>query len=137
MASGTANAASAGEHLFVNGKILHRAGTGRDATPVFAESMLIRNGTIAHIGPRNDLAAAAVSEGTTTHDLAGRTVLPGFIDGHMHLLLLGQALHRCGGNGELKCQEGNRAACRFYMERGWRPAGWGWSSAGPWIRFCY
>ena len=51
--------------------------------------------------------------------------------------LLEQALRRCGGHGELKCQEGNRAACRFYMERGWRPVGWGWSSAGPWIRFRY
>jgi len=51
--------------------------------------------------------------------------------------LLHQALRRCGGHAELKCQEGNRAACRFYMERGWRPAGWGWSSAGPWIRFRY
>jgi GNAT superfamily N-acetyltransferase len=51
--------------------------------------------------------------------------------------LLHQALRRCGGHAELKCQEGNRAACRFYVERGWQPADWGWSSAGPWIRFRY
>jgi GNAT superfamily N-acetyltransferase len=51
--------------------------------------------------------------------------------------LLEQALRRCGGHAELKCQERNRAACRFYMERGWRPVGWGWSSAGAWIRFRY
>jgi GNAT superfamily N-acetyltransferase len=51
--------------------------------------------------------------------------------------LLALALRRCGGHGELKCQEGNRAGCRFYTEQGWRPAGWGWSSAGPWIRFRY
>jgi GNAT superfamily N-acetyltransferase len=51
--------------------------------------------------------------------------------------LLTLALRRCGGHAELKCQEGNRAACRFYGEQGWRPVGWGWSSAGPWIRFSY
>jgi len=51
--------------------------------------------------------------------------------------LLDRALRRCGGHAELKCQEGNRAACRFYMERGWRPVGWRWSSAGPWIRLSY
>jgi GNAT superfamily N-acetyltransferase len=51
--------------------------------------------------------------------------------------LLALALRRCGGHAELKCQEGNRAACRFYAEQGWRPVGWGWSSAGPWIRFRY
>ena len=51
--------------------------------------------------------------------------------------LLDQALRRCGGHAELKCQERNRVACRFYAERGWRSVGWGWSSAGPWIRFRY
>ncbi|HEX7199447.1 MAG TPA: GNAT family N-acetyltransferase, partial [Dongiaceae bacterium] len=51
--------------------------------------------------------------------------------------LIDLALRRCGGHAELKCQEGNRAACRFYVERGWQPADWGWSSAGPWIRFRY
>jgi GNAT superfamily N-acetyltransferase len=51
--------------------------------------------------------------------------------------LLEQALRRCGGHGELKCQEANRAACRFYQALGWRPAGWGWSTAGAWIRYCY
>jgi GNAT superfamily N-acetyltransferase len=49
--------------------------------------------------------------------------------------LLDLALRRCGGRAELKCQEGNRGACAFYTRLGWRPVDWGWSTAGPWIRF--
>lgn len=51
--------------------------------------------------------------------------------------LLQLALARCGGHAELKCDEANRAAHTFYQEMGFRPAGWGWSSYGPWIRFHY
>ncbi|USP72925.1 hypothetical protein yc1106_00199 [Curvularia clavata] len=32
--------------------------------------------------------------GATVHDLGGKHVLPGFIDAHMHFLLLGQSLHK-------------------------------------------
>jgi GNAT superfamily N-acetyltransferase len=49
--------------------------------------------------------------------------------------LLDLALRRCGGQAELKCQEGNRGARAFYARLGWRPVDWGWSTAGPWIRF--
>lgn len=33
---------------------------------------------------------------TTRHDMQNRIVLPGFIDGHMHLLMMGQSLQKCG-----------------------------------------
>lgn len=36
----------------------------------------------------------AISSGASLHDLYGSLVLPGFIDGHMHLLLLGQSLQK-------------------------------------------
>lgn len=49
--------------------------------------------------------------------------------------LLGLALWRCGGHAALKCQEANRGAALFYWECGWRPAGWGWSTAGAWILY--
>ena len=51
--------------------------------------------------------------------------------------LLSLALARCGGHAELKCQEANREACLVYTRLGWRPVGWGWSTAGPWVRFRY
>jgi GNAT superfamily N-acetyltransferase len=51
--------------------------------------------------------------------------------------LLSLALRRCGGHAHLKCLEANRPACLFYTLNGWQPAGWGWDSAGPWIRFFY
>lgn len=50
-------------------------------------------------------------------------------------MLLQLALRRCGGHAELKCDEANRAAHGFYLAAGWRPAGWGWSPSGPWLRF--
>jgi GNAT superfamily N-acetyltransferase len=51
--------------------------------------------------------------------------------------LLAFALRRCGGHAALKCNEANRPAHAFYQAAGWRPAGWGWSAHGAWIRFRY
>ncbi len=49
--------------------------------------------------------------------------------------LLSRAIRQCEGQAELKCGEANRAAQSFYMAAGLRPAGWGWSPNGPWIRY--
>ncbi|KAH6854005.1 amidohydrolase 3 [Chaetomium sp. MPI-CAGE-AT-0009] len=89
-------------HLFTNGKIFQsgvQPGTnaGLHRQPTFASCMLIHGSQIAHIGAATDpaITAALASPSTTTiHDLAGRTLLPGFVDGHMHLMLLGQALNK-------------------------------------------
>ena len=64
-------------------------------------------------------------------------VEPGFHRQGIGSALLRLALRRCGGTGELKSNEANRAAHAFYMASGWRPAGWGWAPSGPWIRFRY
>lgn len=65
-----------------------------------------------------------------------------YIDAAWHRRGIGRALlqlaiARCGGRAELKCDEANRAAHTFYQAMGFRPASWGWSSHGPWIRFRY
>ncbi|KAH6895950.1 amidohydrolase 3 [Thelonectria olida] len=81
--------------LFVNGRILSKADTGLDAQPAFAESILIKDGIIADIGARSELEAKyAGDENISVQDLDGKTVLPGFIDAHMHLLLLGTSLKK-------------------------------------------
>ncbi|MFO7897442.1 MAG: amidohydrolase family protein, partial [Planctomycetota bacterium] len=51
----------------------------------------IRDGRIVRLGSTYDIEFLAGTE-TTTIDLDGRTVLPGFIDAHTHLLMTGRAL---------------------------------------------
>jgi predicted amidohydrolase YtcJ len=85
--------------LFTNGKIFLsgvQPGTnaGLHRPPTFASCMLIQGSQITHIGSTTDeaITAALANPTTTTHHLAGKTILPGFVDGHMHLMLLGQSL---------------------------------------------
>ncbi|KAH6685825.1 amidohydrolase 3, partial [Plectosphaerella plurivora] len=78
--------------LFVNGRILSKAGRGLDGQPTFADSMIVKDGKISAIGSRESLVDGI--QGLEVRDLQQRTVLPSFIDGHMHLLLLGQSLRK-------------------------------------------
>src|SRR6266498_2528287 len=62
-----------------------------DANRPVAEALAVRGGRIAFVGsPRGALALAGPK--TERLDLAGRTVIPGIVDAHAHLLGLGQAL---------------------------------------------
>ncbi|KAI1810528.1 amidohydrolase family protein [Poronia punctata] len=67
----------------------------------FANCMLVDGGgKIAHVGSEDDeQVRRAEADGTRKQDLGGRIVLPGFIDGHMHLLMLGQSLQKAGLEG--------------------------------------
>ncbi|KAK7416852.1 hypothetical protein QQX98_004910 [Neonectria punicea] len=80
--------------LFVNGRILTKTEPGLDGQPTFADSMFVQNGIITAIGPRNEITKAYHLDGVVAQNLNGRTVLPGFIDGHMHLFLLGQSMQK-------------------------------------------
>lgn len=92
------------ETLLVNGKIFQATGSpGLDQQASFASSMLIgADGTIRHINEpssspdeeEDEVISQARANGAQVHDLAGRTVLPGFFDGHLHLLLLGLSLQK-------------------------------------------
>lgn len=85
--------------VFTNGKIFLSGvapGTNPSPTaePAFASALVIADSLITAVGSPSTpaVAAALASPSTTTVDLAGKTVLPGFVDGHMHLMLLGQSL---------------------------------------------
>lgn len=86
------------ETLLINGKIFQTSGVaGKDQQATFASSLLIgTNGTIRHIGFQLEDKAiqTARANGAQVHDLQGKTVLPGFFDGHLHLLLLGLSLNK-------------------------------------------
>jgi hypothetical protein len=63
-----------------------------DARPV-AEAALVRRGRIALVGTNGEVLAARRNE--PPFDAGGRTVVPGFIDGHAHLEMTCLALTRC------------------------------------------
>ncbi len=77
------------DHLFVNGMVW----TGDPRHPA-AEAVAVRGDTIVFVGER--LAADAFTgPGTVVHDLDGKMLLPGFIDGHAHVLAGGATLGSC------------------------------------------
>ncbi|KAJ2893991.1 hypothetical protein MKZ38_008035 [Zalerion maritima] len=87
---------------FINGKI-YTAKDIRQEEATFSSCLSIRDGRVVYVGSNPDPTAAAsdpaaIREATENAekviDLAGRTVLPGFIDAHVHLMQLGQALQK-------------------------------------------
>jgi len=62
--------------------------TMNDAQPV-AEALAVKAGKILVVGTRAEVEKAHNGRTTRTIDLAGKTLLPGFIDGHAHALQFG------------------------------------------------
>lgn len=89
--------------LFTNGRIFLSPSIapgqpiGLTTPPSFASALLIQNDTILHVGSADDepittFLSSTPSSEIETIDLAGKSLLPGFIDGHMHLMIMGQSL---------------------------------------------
>jgi predicted amidohydrolase YtcJ len=76
-----APAAASATTVYAGGDILTMAGR----EPAYAEALAVRDGKILAIGTRAEVDKAA-GAGATQVDLAGKTLVPGFIDGHSHLL---------------------------------------------------
>lgn len=55
---------------------------GGDLTPLEDAVLVVEGNEITHIGPAND---APVAEGAVEIDASGCTILPGFIDAHVHI----------------------------------------------------
>jgi len=73
--------------IYTGGPIL----TMRGASPEYAEALAVKDGTILAVGRKADVARHS---GPTTRqvDLAGHTLLPGFIDTHGHMVYFGKNL---------------------------------------------
>ncbi len=82
-----AEAAENGDTLYVGGPIV----TINDAQPT-AEAVLVRGGRIVAVGARSEVERQAKGPFQTA-DLKGRALLPGFVDPHGHVVMVGlQAL---------------------------------------------
>ena len=79
-------ATPAASQIWLNGTIV----TMDDNQPT-AEAVMVRDDRIVALGNRADIEAMADST-TITHDLAGKTLLPGFVDSHSHFPGSGMAL---------------------------------------------
>jgi len=69
--------------VWFNGNIVTLASNGDRA-----DAMVVEDGRIAYVGSRTDALANAGDE-AERFDLAGRTVVPGFNDNHVHAIILG------------------------------------------------
>jgi predicted amidohydrolase YtcJ len=82
------SAATAAERIWVGGPIV----TVDDAKPS-AEAVAVRGGRIVGVGSRDEVMKRFRGPSTQVSDLGGRTLVPGFIDGHGHMSQAGlQAL---------------------------------------------
>jgi len=79
-------AAAPPDLVIVNGNIITV-----DAAQPRAEAVAVRGGLILAVGNSADMMALK-GPGTESLDLAGATLIPGFIEAHAHLLYLGRAL---------------------------------------------
>ena len=80
----TVSAEQAADTIYAGGEIV----TVNDAQPT-AEAVAVKGGKIVAVGSRSDVEMAHRGEATQVVDLGGRTLAPGFIDGHAHFLGFG------------------------------------------------
>ncbi len=97
-----------------------RIWTGDAAAP-WADAALALEGRFAFVGRESDVA---VPSGADVLDASGRLVVPGFTDGHAHLLATGQAMRAVNLKGVRSIEE----AVRLVGERAAATA------AGSWVR---
>jgi predicted amidohydrolase YtcJ len=59
--------------------------------PVYVEALAVRNGKIDFVGTKDEAIKVAGEEAGQI-DLGGKTLLPGFIDAHGHMVYFGKNL---------------------------------------------
>ena len=100
--------------LYYNGTII----TVHDAQPI-AEALLVKNGKIAAVGTEAEVRTLADAE-TTMVDLSGKTMLPGFIDGHSHIGGINTSFPTlyCSPSGTTDSKEALLDGIRALLEKG-------------------
>lgn len=110
------------EIIFQNGAVFD----GREFLPE-GTCVRIRGGTITAVGPAAEVAGRAL-DGASLVDLDGGTLLPGFIDAHVHPVYAGDQLRRCD------LREGRTAQdyLDIIAEYARAHPGTGWITGGGW-----
>lgn len=79
--------------VLINGRFFQGGATESEAR--FHSALVVQDGKISFIGSSDAPEIQAHrSAGIEVKNLGGKHVLPGFIDAHMHFLMLGQSLHK-------------------------------------------
>jgi len=78
--------AGCAELLTLNGAVPRRGRALGEVGIIRDGALLVRGGVIAAVGPRRDIERMPEARRARKIDLGGRTVLPGFIDSHTHLI---------------------------------------------------
>jgi predicted amidohydrolase YtcJ len=115
--------AQSADTILVNGKIVVY-----DSAP--AEALAVREGKIAAIGRSADIRALA-GPSTRIVDLAGRTVIPGLIDSHIHAIRAGLTytteVHWIGARTLAEALDRIRTAARTAPKGAWLVVAGGWT----------
>jgi predicted amidohydrolase YtcJ len=121
LSAGAAQAQSA-DTILLSGKIVTF-----DSAP--AEALAVRDGRIAAIGRSADIRALA-GPATQVIDLAGRTVVPGLIDSHIHAIRAGLTftteVHWIGARSLAEALKRLRAAAGTAQKGSWLIVAGGW-----------
>ncbi|EAL86156.1 hypothetical protein KXW29_007162 [Aspergillus fumigatus] len=94
--------------IFTNGRIFAPSSNDLNADNAFAESMVIEDDHIVNVGVQDKAPS-----GDYTIDLNRRIVVPGFIDGHVHILNFGLSLGKLDLM-DCTCLEDIQAAIRSF-----------------------
>jgi predicted amidohydrolase YtcJ len=117
-----AQAQAPADTILHNGKIV-------TFDPAPAEALAVRGDHIAAIGRNADIHAMA-GPGTRVIDLAGRTVIPGLIDSHIHAIRAGLAyateVHWIGARSLAEALDRLRAAAQAAPKGSWLVVAGGW-----------
>lgn len=70
--------------VYYNGDIITMEGD----TPTYAEAVVVKDGKIVYVGTETEAMKQAGS-GHSMKDLEGKTLVPGFVDGHCHFFAFG------------------------------------------------
>ena len=81
----TSNTGGVADSIYLGGDILTMAGN----EPAYVEALAVKDGKILALGTKNEVLLAK-GESTKVVDLGGKTLLPGFIDSHGHMILFGK-----------------------------------------------
>ncbi|KAF2218620.1 amidohydrolase 3 [Elsinoe ampelina] len=93
--------------VLTNGKFVILDGEGASTKERFVDCMVVTDGNISWIGNEDDSLKPPVEDNAEVVTMNGKVIVPGFIDGHMHLLLLGQSLtkldlSKCRSLGDIR-----------------------------------